>query len=106
MERDGYGPVLALAAHCHSWLAAAGDTRGNPGTALENLLGEHCERHPRIPRFSLLCLRARDPRRGHRRGHFNGIGFVEIRGITDAADKKVPEDFARNLPVAMGNVLQ
>jgi TolB-like protein/class 3 adenylate cyclase/Tfp pilus assembly protein PilF len=36
IERDPeYGPVLALAAHCHSWLAAAGDTRGNSGTALE-----------------------------------------------------------------------
>jgi adenylate cyclase len=36
IERDpDYGPALALAAHCHSWLAAAGDTRGNPGTALE-----------------------------------------------------------------------
>jgi adenylate cyclase len=36
IERDPeYGPALALAAHCHSWLAAAGDTRGNSGAALE-----------------------------------------------------------------------
>jgi len=36
IERDpGYGPALALAAHCHSWLAAAGDAKGNPGKALE-----------------------------------------------------------------------
>jgi hypothetical protein len=34
------------------------------------------------------------------------IGFVEIPSITDAADKKVPEDLARNLPVAMGNVFR
>ncbi|MGC2200959.1 MAG: adenylate/guanylate cyclase domain-containing protein [Stellaceae bacterium] len=36
IERDpGYGPALALTAHCHSWLAAAGDARGNLGKALE-----------------------------------------------------------------------
>ena len=37
---------------------------------------------------------------------FNGIGSVEIRGITDAADKEASQDFARNLPIAMGNVFR
>jgi nucleoside phosphorylase len=37
---------------------------------------------------------------------FNGIGSLEIRGITDAADKEAPHDFARNLPIAMGNVFR
>src|SRR5229473_618471 len=37
---------------------------------------------------------------------FNGIGSLEIRGITDAADKEAPQDFARNLPIAMGNVFR
>jgi len=37
---------------------------------------------------------------------FNGIGSLEIRGITDAADKEAPQDFARNLPIAMANVFR
>jgi len=36
IERDlGYGPALALAAQCHSWLASAGDLRASPGDAIE-----------------------------------------------------------------------
>jgi adenosylhomocysteine nucleosidase len=43
---------------------------------------------------------------GARAASFNGIGSLEIRGITDAADKEAPQDFARNLPIAMGNVFR
>src|SRR5215469_3395508 len=43
---------------------------------------------------------------GARAASFNGIGSLEIRGITDAADKEAPQDFARNLPIAMANVFR
>ena len=32
---------------------------------------------------------------------FNGIGLLEIRAVTDAADKEAPQRFDANLPVAM-----
>jgi adenosylhomocysteine nucleosidase len=35
---------------------------------------------------------------------FNGLVSLEIRGITDAADKEAPQDFDHNLPIAMGNL--
>jgi adenosylhomocysteine nucleosidase len=35
---------------------------------------------------------------------FNGVPFVEIRGITDAADHTAPSDFETNLAVAMTNI--
>jgi adenosylhomocysteine nucleosidase len=35
---------------------------------------------------------------------FSGIPFVEIRGITDAADSGAPADFELNLSTAMGNI--
>jgi adenosylhomocysteine nucleosidase len=35
---------------------------------------------------------------------FNGIGSVELRAVTDAADKEAPQDFAAQLPVAMHNL--
>ena len=37
---------------------------------------------------------------------FNDIGYLEIRGITDAADKEAPQNFARNLPIAMRNAFR
>jgi len=37
---------------------------------------------------------------------FNDIGSLEIRGITDAADKEAPQDFHRNLPIVMGNLFR
>ena len=40
---------------------------------------------------------------GARAAHFNGLGFAEIRGITDNACHDVPASFIRNLPVAMEN---
>jgi adenosylhomocysteine nucleosidase len=36
----------------------------------------------------------------------NGIGSLEIRGVTDAADKEAPQDFTRNLPIALQNVFR
>jgi adenosylhomocysteine nucleosidase len=35
---------------------------------------------------------------------FNGIGSLEIRAVTDAADKKAPQRFDANLPIAMANL--
>jgi len=35
---------------------------------------------------------------------FNGIGSLEIRAVTDAADKEAPQRFDANLPIAMGNL--
>jgi adenosylhomocysteine nucleosidase len=35
---------------------------------------------------------------------FNGIDSLEIRGVTDAADKEAPHRFEVNLPVAMTNL--
>jgi adenosylhomocysteine nucleosidase len=35
---------------------------------------------------------------------FNGIRSVELRAVTDAADKEAPQDFAAHLPVAMHNL--
>src|ERR1700756_2526791 len=35
---------------------------------------------------------------------FNGIGSLEIRAVTDAADKEAPQRFDANLPIAMMNL--
>jgi adenosylhomocysteine nucleosidase len=35
---------------------------------------------------------------------FNRIGSLEIRAVTDAADKEAPQKFDENLPIAMGNL--
>jgi adenosylhomocysteine nucleosidase len=35
---------------------------------------------------------------------FNGIGSLEIRAVTDAADKEAPQRFEANLPIAMANL--
>ena len=35
---------------------------------------------------------------------FNGIGSIEIRAVTDAADKEAPQRFDANLPIAMANL--
>src|SRR5262252_1497458 len=35
---------------------------------------------------------------------FNGVGSLEIRAVTDAADKEAPQRFDANLPVAMANL--
>jgi len=35
---------------------------------------------------------------------FNGIGSLEIRAVTDAADKEAPQRFHANLPIAMANL--
>lgn len=35
---------------------------------------------------------------------FNGIGSLEIRAVTDAADKEAPQKFDENLPIAMANL--
>ena len=37
---------------------------------------------------------------------FNNIGSLEIRGITDAADKEASQDFHDNLPIAMANLFR
>jgi adenosylhomocysteine nucleosidase len=41
---------------------------------------------------------------GARACQFSDVPYVEIRGITDAADPEAPADFEVNLEVAMGNV--
>ena len=35
---------------------------------------------------------------------FNGIRSIELRAVTDAADKEAPQDFAAQLPVAIHNL--
>jgi adenosylhomocysteine nucleosidase len=35
---------------------------------------------------------------------FNGLGLLEIRAVTDAADKEAPQRFEANLPIAMANL--
>jgi adenosylhomocysteine nucleosidase len=35
---------------------------------------------------------------------FNGIGSLEIRAVTDAADQEAPQRFDVNLPIAMANL--
>jgi adenosylhomocysteine nucleosidase len=35
---------------------------------------------------------------------FNSIGSLEIRSVTDAADKEAPQRFGANLPIAMANL--
>jgi adenosylhomocysteine nucleosidase len=37
---------------------------------------------------------------------FNGLRSLEIRGLTDAADKEAAQYFANNLPIAIGNVFR
>jgi adenosylhomocysteine nucleosidase len=37
---------------------------------------------------------------------FSDIGSLEIRGLTDAADKEAPQDFHHNLQIAMGNLFR
>jgi adenosylhomocysteine nucleosidase len=39
-----------------------------------------------------------------RAARFNGIGSLEIRAVTDAADKEAPQKFGENLPIAMANL--
>jgi adenosylhomocysteine nucleosidase len=39
-----------------------------------------------------------------RAARFNGIGSLEIRAVTDAADQEAPQRFDRNLPIAMANL--
>jgi adenosylhomocysteine nucleosidase len=39
-----------------------------------------------------------------RAARFNGIGSLEIRVVTDAADKGAPQKFGQNLPIAMANL--
>ena len=41
---------------------------------------------------------------GARACAFSGIPYVEIRGVTDAANHAAPADFETNLAVAMGNI--
>jgi hypothetical protein len=35
---------------------------------------------------------------------FNDIGSLEIRAVTDAADKEAPQRFETHLPIAMANI--
>lgn len=35
---------------------------------------------------------------------FSGLGSIEVRAITDRANKEAPNDFAANVPVAMNNL--
>lgn len=35
---------------------------------------------------------------------FSGVPFLELRAVTDAADKSAPQDFDRNLPLGMTHV--
>ena len=39
-----------------------------------------------------------------RAAHFNGLSSLEIRALTDAADKEAPQKFDENLPIAMINL--
>jgi adenosylhomocysteine nucleosidase len=39
-----------------------------------------------------------------RAARFNGIGSLEIRAVTDAADKEAPQKFGQNLPIAIANL--
>jgi adenosylhomocysteine nucleosidase len=39
-----------------------------------------------------------------RAARFNGIGSLEIRAVTDAADKEAPQKLDRSLPIAMANL--
>lgn len=41
---------------------------------------------------------------GARACKFSGVPFLEIRGITDAADHSAASDFEKNLEVAMYNI--
>jgi len=41
---------------------------------------------------------------GARACAFSQVPFIEIRGLTDAADHTAPSDFEKNLEVALGNV--
>jgi adenosylhomocysteine nucleosidase len=41
---------------------------------------------------------------GARASQFNGLPFVEIRGITDSADSTAATDFESNLSLSLGNV--
>lgn len=41
---------------------------------------------------------------GARACQFSNVHFVEIRGVTDTADRDAPSDFQTNLEVAMANV--
>ena len=41
---------------------------------------------------------------GARACRFNDVPFVEVRGITDAADESASSDFEENLAAAMGNI--
>jgi hypothetical protein len=86
--------------------AAAGDTRVNPGTPLE-LARRALRAAPEDPEVLaadayVLEIRGEDIAVAI----LTASALLKFPGITDAADKKVPEDLARDLPVAMGNVFR
>ena len=43
---------------------------------------------------------------GARACAFNGVPFIEVRGITDGADHAAATDFEANLTLALGHVAE
>jgi adenosylhomocysteine nucleosidase len=64
------------------------------------------ERAAEIRAQTSACCVAWEGSGAARAAAFNGIGSLEIRGITDAADREAPRDFEQNLPIAMANVFK
>src|SRR5262245_10761461 len=54
-------------------------------------------------RTGALCV-AWEGAGGARACHFAGVPFVELRAVTDQADKSAPVDFETNLALAMANL--
>lgn len=61
------------------------------------------ERAAALRQATEACAVAWEGAGGARACNFNGIPFVELRGITDNADHQASADFAVNLRVAMAN---
>ena len=62
--------------------------------------------HRNAPRRSATrrVLRALHGSGAARAALFNGIGSLEVRAVTDAADKEAPQRFDANLSIAMANL--
>ncbi len=64
------------------------------------------ERAAALRQATEACAVAWEGAGGARAARFNGIPFLELRGITDTADHTAPADFEANLDRAMANVAE
>src|SRR6516164_8284961 len=98
----GHGPsidALRRVAHCISGFHVAFDVIASGDEDVVT-----CERAQAIREQTGAACVAWEGSGAARAALFNGIGSIEIRAVTDAADKEAPHRFDANLPIAMANL--